>query len=141
MREEPLRVVFDPGVLVAGFISTGGATSQLVSDLGTGRFLLVVSPRLLAELHGVLLRDKFRSYATPAEVDAYIAQLRARAELVPDPPEVPQVSRDPDDDYLVALARAASADALISGDKDLTGLQLPDLAILSPRKFVGTLST
>jgi hypothetical protein len=29
---------------------------------------------------------------------------------VADPPELPGVSPDPDDDYLVAVARAASAD-------------------------------
>ena len=32
------------------------------------------------------------------------------------------VSRDPDDDYLIALAQATNVDHLVSGDKDLTSL-------------------
>jgi predicted nucleic acid-binding protein len=32
------------------------------------------------------------------------------------------VTRDPGDDYLVALAQAANVDHLVSGDKDLTSL-------------------
>jgi predicted nucleic acid-binding protein len=45
------------------------------------------------------------------------------------------VTRDPNDDYLVALAVAAQADALISGDRDLTDLQTP-VPILTPRMFL-----
>lgn len=48
-----------------------------------------------------------------------VAQLTDLAELVDDPEVRPAVTRDPDDDYLVALAEAARADALVAGDKDL----------------------
>lgn len=46
------------------------------------------------------------------------------------------MSRDPDDDYLIALARTARADALVSGDADLTDLDLTDLPVLTPRQFL-----
>lgn len=65
--------------------------------------------------------------------------IRRHAELVNDPAQIISVSRDPDDDYLVALARAAAVDALVSGDKDLTSLQLDDLDILTPRQLLENL--
>lgn len=50
------------------------------------------------------------------------------------------MSRDLDDDYLIALARAADVDALVSGDEDLTTLDLDDLDILTPRQLLDRLS-
>jgi predicted nucleic acid-binding protein len=54
----PPRVVVDPGVLIAGFISTGGTTARLLDAVLSGRAIAVVSPRLVRELRTVLLRDK-----------------------------------------------------------------------------------
>ena len=59
--------------------------------------------------------------------------------MVADLADPPQVSRDRRDDYLVAVARAAGAPVLVSGDVDLLELELPDLRIVSPRAFVDLL--
>ena len=96
---------------------------------------MVVSPRLLAELTGVLLRDRFRRYVTAAEVRELVANLAAVAIVIRDPPDPVAVTRDPEDDYFVALAVAAQTDALISGDRDLTDLQGPPVLVLTPRMF------
>ena len=50
--------------------------------------------------------------------DAYAGALAARCEPHADPPVMPG-TRDSDDDFLVALARAAQADLLVSVDRDL----------------------
>ena len=39
------------------------------------------------------------------------------------PKVIPAISRDPDDDYLLALAKVGKADILITGDKDLLVLE------------------
>ena len=44
------------------------------------------------------------------------------------------ITRDPDDDYLVALARAARG-VLVSGDRHLLEAHVADVEILSPREF------
>lgn len=44
----------------------------------------------------------------------------------------PRVSRDPGNDYLVALARSNAA-VLVCGDQDL--IELKDAAVESPRSF------
>lgn len=48
------RVVLDPNVLVSAYISPTGAPAQLLEQALSGRLQLVASPRLLAELEGVL---------------------------------------------------------------------------------------
>ncbi len=51
------------------------------------------------------------------------------------------MSRDPNDDYLVALARRSGAEALISGDDDLLSLTDLDPPVLSPAQAVAQLDT
>lgn len=136
----PWRVVIDPNVLVSAAISPAGATAAIVGLIDAGAITAVVSPRLLIELGGVLRREKFRTWLGLDEVAAYLEELERLAELVEDPSEVPVVSPDPDDDYLIALARTADASALVSGDTDLTDLALADLPTLTPRQFLGELA-
>jgi len=48
--------------------------------------------------------------------------------LCADPTDPPRVLRDPNDDYLLALAASSGAEAIVTGDKDLLdhpGLQPP----------------
>jgi hypothetical protein len=45
------------------------------------------------------------------------------------------LSPDPDDDYLIALARIAEADYLVSGDRHLTAISDPIAPVLTPREF------
>ncbi|HXF57959.1 MAG TPA: putative toxin-antitoxin system toxin component, PIN family [Actinomycetota bacterium] len=131
--------VLDPGVLVAALISPGGAPARLLLAWFEGYFELVVSPRLLEELERVLRRTKFRRYVTAAEVTEYVELLARRAVVVHDPAAAPPVTPDPGDDYLVALARAARADVLVSGDIHLTGLEDPEPPVLTPRRFLDQL--
>jgi predicted nucleic acid-binding protein len=104
------------------------------------RIETLVCRRLPAELAGVLERPKFRRYATIVEAHAFGAEVARCGRAVPDPAMVPRASRDPDDDYLVALARAAGVRALVSGDRDLTEMADPDPPILTPAQAVDRLA-
>lgn len=117
-----LRGVADANVLVSALISRRGVCRRLLDAAFDGHWQLVVSQHLLAELQDVLKREKFNRI-TPDEIERFVAELRTRSLLLPDAPEPwPAVTADPDDDYLVALARSAGVDALISGDTHLTDL-------------------
>jgi predicted nucleic acid-binding protein len=61
--------------------------------------------------------------------------------ILDDPPPLPGVSPDPDDDYLIALARAADADCIVSGDVHLLGLPDPSPPVFTPREFLERLDT
>lgn len=133
------RAVLDPNVLVSALISSKGPSARLLLELRAGAFELVISPHLLAELEEVLHREKFRPYATEEEVNAYVDVLRDESIVVDDPdPASEPIGEDPDDEYLIALARAARVDALVSGDPHLTRLR-ERIPVLTPREFLNTL--
>ncbi len=131
-----LRIVADSGVLISAAISTGGHPQQVLAAWSAGRIELIVSPRLLAELNRVFRRDKFRKYLALATADRYVLLLRREADLRADPIDAIRVSRDPDDDYLLALAASTSADFLVSGDPHLTELTDVQPPVVTPTRLV-----
>jgi uncharacterized protein len=116
------RAVLDPGVLVSALITPGGVPARLLVEARDGGFELVVSAKLLDELEGVLARAKFRRYVDLDAARDFLDRLRRDAAAAPDPDGPPPLrSADPDDDYLIALAREQNA-MLVSGDKHLLDL-------------------
>lgn len=134
-----LRVVLDPGLLIAALISPRGVPAQLIREWLDGAFELVVSPDLLVELRTVLARPKVRSYVSEDQVAEYLALLRRLAIVKSDPKFEPGLTPDPGDDYLVALARASDVDYLVASDPHLTGLGSTAPPIHGPRQFLGLL--
>jgi putative PIN family toxin of toxin-antitoxin system len=134
------RVVVDPGVLVSAIITPLGPPAEILRAVAQGTVALVVCPHLLAELLGVLRRDKFRGYLTIEEVERYVAGVASRAETRPNPQTVAPITRDPKDDYLIALAREAGVDAVVSGDADLLVLERIEPPILSPSSLIEELA-
>jgi putative PIN family toxin of toxin-antitoxin system len=133
------RAVLDTNVLVSALISPGGPSAALLLELRAGAFELIASPTLLAELREVLGREKFRRYVTVAEVIAYVDLIGHEAAILDDPaPSGRPLSADPDDEYLVDLARVATADVLVSGDAHLLDLR-ERLPVMTPAEFLATL--
>jgi putative PIN family toxin of toxin-antitoxin system len=131
-----LRVVLDPGVLIAAVISKNGAPAELLDRWRDGEFDLVVSPNLLVELEDVLLRPKFSACASGDVVRGYVEAVEVGGGALVDPGDPRAVTSDPGDDYRVALALAAGADAIVSGDRHLTELGDPPVLVLSPRALL-----
>lgn len=129
------RAVLDPGVLVSALITPTGRPAKLLLSARAGGFDLVVSPLLLQKLESVLQREKFRRYVDLDGVAAYLDLLRHDAQLAADPETPPPVRcKDPDDDYLIALAHSQNA-ALVSGDSDLLELA-KEIPVFSPTEFL-----
>lgn len=131
-----MRVVVDANVLVSAVISSAGPPRALLTAWTQERFELVASPALLEELREVLARPKLRRWVSAQAATAYLAGLGHDVLLIADPPLIPGLTPDPDDDYLVALARAAGADYLVSGDRHLLELTDPEPPVLTPREFL-----
>jgi putative PIN family toxin of toxin-antitoxin system len=132
-----IRVVIDPGVFVSAFISHKRAAPALIVEaLLDGRVSALVSPALLDELTQVLRRGKFAAYSSEGRADAFVAVIADCGIAVGDPAPEPGATDDPDDDYLVALARAHDADAIIAGDRHLLSIDSEQLRVWSPRAAV-----
>jgi putative PIN family toxin of toxin-antitoxin system len=137
--EDVPRIVLDVNVLVSAFITPRGASARILLELRSGAFELLVTPRLLAELAEVLQREKIRRYVTADEAAAYVELMRLSAITIDDPePSASAVVADPDDEYLIDLAREGRAHAIVSVDQHL--LELADrLPVMSPSAFLASL--
>ena len=134
-----MRAVLDPNVIISALLSSTGAPAALLAGWSDGAYELVVSPVLMSELERTLSYPRLRK-RIPAEAAAdALVWLRASAIRIDDPSDHPLSvrSRDPDADYLLALASAAQA-ILVTGDGDLLELGA-ELPIHSPRSFVALL--
>ncbi len=115
------RFVIDATTLVSGSADPHGESppSLLYADLAGARFELIACPRLLVEVERGLRKPYFRERVSDEELAEIVAGIANAATMREDPIGVEPLLRDPDDDYLVALARDAEAEAIVTGDKDL----------------------
>lgn len=119
-----MRLVLDTNTALSGLL-WGGTPGRLIDAAETGQVVLASSAALLAELQGVLSREKFaRQLAkrglTVADVfDGYAALVSIVTPAV----IAPTITRDPADDQVLAAALAASADLIVSGDAHLLDLK------------------
>jgi len=123
------RLVLDTSTLLSGLVSVSTSPpALLLAAARADRFELVACPRVFTEFERGLAKPYFRARLEARTIVEANDALRLLATTLPDPPVVRSVLRDPTDDFLVALARAASAEAIVSGDGDLLdhdGLQPP----------------
>jgi len=133
-----VRAVVDVNVLISGALSANGSSAEILRASRDGRFELVISELLLAELTRTLAYPKLRKRIAAEKAIAFAAWVSEHGTLTEDPADPPPVSsRDPDDNYLLALAISRRA-YLVTGDQDLLVLS-SDLPILTPAQFATTL--
>jgi len=126
-----VRIVPDTNVLIASLISRG-----FCHELMEHCFLnhtLITSEFILGEVKEKLV-EKFK-YATETAEEA-VALFRSQMQVVTPVTLSSPVSRDADDDNILATAVAGNCDCIITGDKDLLVLkQFEGMKILNPREF------
>ena len=123
------RLVVDPSTLLAGIAGRADGTPALIlAALLEARFEAIACPQLLEEIARGLQSKHFRNKLDERQAHDILDAISNSTDHQPDPVDPPAVLRDPNDDYLVALARNARAQASVTGDRDLLdheGLQPP----------------
>ena len=100
-----MRAVLDVNVLISALLSRTGAPARLLLAWQEGRFELIVSPGLLAELGRALAYPKLRRLIPASDAEAFVAGLSRSASLARDPDgPAPIRCANPWDDYLLSLA-------------------------------------
>ena len=117
-----LRVVFDTVVFVRALLNQNSVCGRLVFG-HLHHYELYLSTPLVVEIVQVLARDELvgtleRRRGAYVHVLASLLECFQRASSV-ELSSIPAVSRDPKDDKVLATAKAASADYLVSEDEDL----------------------
>lgn len=142
-RRDALRAVVDTNVLVRGILSSKGAAAAVLDAAMEGRFVLITSYHLVEELVDVLRRPRIvEKYKIEAQKLAGVLDLLEFAEVVPGVPRETYVSRDPDDDWVVAPALEAGADVIVTEDEDLLEIgQFGKVRAITAREFLRELET
>ncbi len=108
-----MRVVLDTNVLVSGLLSPYGSPGEIVRRLVAGQLTPCLEVRILVEYREVLLRPAFGFDVR--QVDILLDQVEREGVWVTPPPLTFPLP-DPDDEVFLAVALAAPADALVTGN-------------------------
>jgi putative PIN family toxin of toxin-antitoxin system len=134
------KVVLDTTILVSAFLSKAGVSRQLLHEAQAGAFQICLAEEILAETKRVLLEyPRIRKrYDYPDEaVIEYVNLLQVLSQMVTSLPKIKVVTRDPNDDMVIACALKAKAQYIVSRDKDLLELEdYQQIIIISPEAFM-----
>ena len=122
MRARPaVRAVVDSNILVRGLLRRrpNSAAVRVIDAAIDGAFELVLSPYLLGEVAETLREPEVRALRglTAAQVDALVAALARVGHVVKGAYEVDLVSRDADDNPVVACALEGGAGFVVTDDR------------------------
>ena len=128
-----MKAVFDTNVLIAAFL-TEGLCTKLLTRARRQDFDLILCDGILQEFKRVLNK---KLTATPYEtLETLIILSEAAQDILEQTDSITPICRDSDDDMILACARDAGADCLVTGDEDLLVLKnYEGIRILSPREF------
>jgi putative PIN family toxin of toxin-antitoxin system len=133
---DPLRLVLDTNVLLAGLVSKSSASQKVVDSLQARKAIPLVSPPVLAEYRAVLLHPAIAARfanLTQRRVELALHRLRYVGDEYRTPRVKFELERDPRDAMFVELAIAGEATHLITMDADL--LSLPTTRTDAGKRF------
>lgn len=122
-----MRVFVDTNIFISYLLSPkkDSLVKLLLDKVADGDVTLLVSRELLEEIEVTVQRKpKLIKIVTKPRLSEFIQLLLAVSEEIPLITEpIPQITRDPKDDFLIAYAVLGQADYLVSGDNDLLVLK------------------
>lgn len=131
-----LKVVLDTSVISAAARSSKGASSKLIGVLAEGQFAAVLSPALLLEYEEVLRREQPPGGWSEADVAEFLDAICAVTEHCHSPRRVRPLLRDPDDDFVIELALAATVDYIVTHNvKDFENIST-GVRVVTPGEFL-----
>ncbi len=140
-----LKVVLDTNVFVSSLLVKAGLPAQILDAWCERRYLLIVSPAIIAEIRATLDYPRIRrKYAiTDEDVEQLVTLLERDALLVLDDADAAgAIPEDPADEMVLACAVDAQADVIVSGDRHLLDLgSYRSIPILTVRQFLKRLET
>ena len=135
-----MKVLLDTNLYISYLLSNRGR--RTISDiiracLGRADIELLVPQEVIAELtRSVQGKPYLRARISQQDLDDLLETLGQNAIIPPSLETILPLSRDPDDDYLLAYGLMESADYLVTGDDDLLALgSVESLTIISAPRF------
>jgi hypothetical protein len=134
-----LRVVLDTNVFVSSLLSAQGLPAQVLNAWREGKYMLVISPPIIAEIVAVLESPRISNKYSirPDDIEGLVDLLETDTIIVPGQAVVAgAVSQDPRDEIFLACAVDSNADCIVSGDRHLLDMEVyKDIPILTVKEF------
>ena len=111
-----MRVVLDTGILIAALITADTPPDQVYQAWRKKRFTLITSVWQLGEFRRASRYERVKKFLKPTEAGNLVNGLKRHATVLTELPEV-DLSRDPQDNPVLAMAIAGKADYLVTGDR------------------------
>jgi hypothetical protein len=111
-----MRVVLDTGILIAALITADTSPDQVYQAWRKKRFTLVTSVWQLGEFRRASRYERVKKFLKPTEAGNLVNGLKRHATVLKELPNV-DLSRDPHDNPVLAMAIAGEADFPITGDR------------------------
>lgn len=126
-----MKIVLDSNVIIAAFVSEG--ITYRVFSLCLEEHVVYLSDFIVDEV-SEKLRKKLK---VPAKKVSELEQFLRHTATILAPSYIPVgICRDPDDEHILALARQAGVDLIITGDQDLLVLKkFGRVRMVTPREF------
>ena len=112
-----MRVALDTNILISALISPKSVARQIYEAARSGRVALVTCDAQLDEFRRVTRYPRVQQYIRASEAGTMLNELRELAIYI-EVNEKVDVSPDPADNFLFAMAQASHADYLVTGDKE-----------------------
>lgn len=134
---EKIKVVIDTNIFVSAHIAPGKVIQKIIDEWVEGKFTLVISKLILAEIIEVFKRKEIDL----EKIGKLLDLISRKAVLVEPKMKIEVVKDDPEDNKFLECAVKGNAKYIVSGDKHLLSLkQFKNIQIIEPKKFIELLS-
>ncbi len=120
MFSQKIRVILDTNIWIS--FTIGKRLDVLKNILLSGRFDIFICEEIISEYLTVVQREGLAKFVTQERVsdtidliEAFTIKKEVRSKV--------KLSRDPNDDFLLAFSDDTNADYLVTGDKDLLAIK------------------
>jgi putative PIN family toxin of toxin-antitoxin system len=134
-----VKAVLDVGQFVSATIRADSHPAQILSAWREGRFELIASLPILADLRRVLFYPHLRRRHQWSDeaIHAFVDSIAITAALTAGEFEVSVVEEDPADNKVLACAEEGRVDYIVASDEHLTRLgSFSGIPIIPPRRFL-----
>jgi putative PIN family toxin of toxin-antitoxin system len=131
-----MLLVLDTNVYVSGIRGNENAPAQIITAWKRKEIQIAFNPQMITEIQRVLTYPRVQALlgSEGAGVEQEIADLARTAYLTEGKIEVDIITDDPSDNIILACAKEANADLIVSGDKKhiLPLQQFEQIPIVTP---------
>jgi len=131
------QILLDTNVLIAAQRSRRGASSKLISLIGTGRFDVHISVALVLEYEAVLMRYRAEAGWTQEDVTDFVDSICALSQSHEIYYQWRPYLHDPGDEFVLDLAVAARCTHLVTFNQHhFAGIERFNIRAVTPGEFL-----